>query len=162
MNISNDTAAINYIDYFTKQLPADLAAMAALRDELAVRQGALSAAQDTIALKEAAITALTDAKAQVDTMKTKASDTLAKAEAIKTTQDARQTALDVAEADFNAKFAAFDKASLVREKDVSTRETNAAAQDAKLKQQAEDLANGQAALDDRVKAFQAKVAALSA
>ena len=48
MQVSNDTPALNYVEYFTKQLPVDLANMAMLRDELAVRQGALSAAQDAI------------------------------------------------------------------------------------------------------------------
>ena len=41
-SISNDTSAnIDYVDYFVNQLPKNLAQMAALRDELAVRQGAL-------------------------------------------------------------------------------------------------------------------------
>ena len=46
MNISNDTPGTDYLTYFTTQMPKDLAAMAALRDELAVRQGALSADED--------------------------------------------------------------------------------------------------------------------
>jgi pyruvate dehydrogenase E1 component beta subunit len=40
---------MDYMDYFTNQLPKNLATMAALRDELAVRQGALSAAQEAVA-----------------------------------------------------------------------------------------------------------------
>ena len=35
MNVSNDSAATNYVDYFTKQLPIDLATLASLRDEIA-------------------------------------------------------------------------------------------------------------------------------
>ena len=54
MNISNDTPGTDYIKYFTEQLPKDLAQMAALRDELAIRQGALSAAEATVADREAA------------------------------------------------------------------------------------------------------------
>ena len=64
MQVSNDTPALNYVEYFTKQLPVDLATMAALRDELAIRQGALSAAQDAIADRAAATAEL--AKARTD------------------------------------------------------------------------------------------------
>ena len=42
-NISNDGGPIDYIAYFTKQLPQDLARMAELRDELEKRQGAMTA-----------------------------------------------------------------------------------------------------------------------
>ena len=63
-NVSNDTAAVNYVDYFTKQLPKDLAAMAVLRDELAQRQGAMSAVEDANKLKEQATAALETAKAE--------------------------------------------------------------------------------------------------
>ena len=55
MQVSNDTpAALNYVEYFTKQLPIDLAALAKLRDELAIRQGALTAPQDAMTDREAA------------------------------------------------------------------------------------------------------------
>ena len=36
MNVSNDTPSVNYVEYFSKQLPIDLAKMAVLRDELEV------------------------------------------------------------------------------------------------------------------------------
>jgi len=62
MNISGDTPGVNYIEYFTKQMPLDLAAMAALRDELAVRQGALSAAEAAVADRDAAAAELAAAK----------------------------------------------------------------------------------------------------
>ena len=48
MIVANDIPQMDYIDYFTRQLPLNLASMAALRDELVVRQGALSAAQDAL------------------------------------------------------------------------------------------------------------------
>lgn len=38
MNVSQDNAPMDYMDYFTNQLPKNLATMAALRDELAVRR----------------------------------------------------------------------------------------------------------------------------
>ena len=59
MNIINDTPGTDYLSYFTTQMPKDLAAMAALRDELAIRQGALSAAADTVKLKADAAAAPT-------------------------------------------------------------------------------------------------------
>jgi hypothetical protein len=46
MDISNGSGGIDsskFIDYFTKQLPLDLAQMATLRDELERRQGAMTA-----------------------------------------------------------------------------------------------------------------------
>jgi len=54
MNIANDSPSTDYITYFTQQLPKDLAAMAALRDELAKRQGALSAVEDANKMREEA------------------------------------------------------------------------------------------------------------
>jgi hypothetical protein len=162
MNISNDTPALNYVDYFTKQLPADLAAMATLRDELAIRQGALSAAKDTVALKEAAAKELNDAKAEAAALVAEAKDISAKAKVAKTVQDDRVKALDAIELALNTKIAAFEKSSATREISVSNREASATELEAKLKQQAIDLASSQAQLDARVKAFQDKVAALSA
>lgn len=69
MQISNDTAALNYVDYFTKQLPIDLATMAALRDELATRQGALSAAENAVADRAKAAEELAAARQQPQTRK---------------------------------------------------------------------------------------------
>lgn len=62
MNILNDAPSVNYVDYFTNQFPKDLAQMAALRDELAIRQGALSAAQDALVDREKARQELDAAK----------------------------------------------------------------------------------------------------
>ena len=53
---------MDYMDYFLNQLPKNLATMAALRDELAVRQGALSAAQDAVADRAKAAEELAAAK----------------------------------------------------------------------------------------------------
>jgi hypothetical protein len=68
MQVSNDTPALNYVEYFTKQLPVDLANMAMLRDELAVRQGALSAAQDAITDRAKAAEELATARDQAAAM----------------------------------------------------------------------------------------------
>jgi predicted nucleic acid-binding Zn-ribbon protein len=162
MNISNDTPAMNYVDYFTNKLPLDLANMASLRDELVIRQGALSAVQDTLDLKAAAAKALVDAQAQADAMLADAKKTLSEAKSFKSTQDARTKALDLAEATFNDKANAFTKSSAAKEAALLTREAAATKREAELTKQGEDLQNNQKSLDDRVKAFQAKVAALSA
>ena len=64
MNVSNDSPTVNYVDYFTKQFPKDLAEMATLRDELAKRQGALSAVEESLKDREAAKAELEKAKVQ--------------------------------------------------------------------------------------------------
>jgi hypothetical protein len=129
---------------------------------LAVRQGALSAAQDVVTLKAAAAKELTDAKDQADVLMVEAKDNLAKAKAAKAVQDDRVKTLNAIESGLNDKIAAFEKSSAAREASVSNREASATELEAKLKQQASNLASSQAALDARVKAFQDKVAALSA
>ena len=163
MDISNDSQqTVDPIEYLTKKFPADLKQYIAVRDELAVRQGALSAAQDAVTLKAAAAKELTEAKEQADVLVANAKDNAAKAKAAKAVQDNRVKTLDAAENALNDRIAAFEKSSATRETAVSNRESSATELEAKLKQQAIDLADSQAALDARVKAFQDKVAALSA
>ena len=51
MDLSNGSGGIDsskLVDYFTTQFLKDLGQMAALRDELAKRQGALTAVEDAI------------------------------------------------------------------------------------------------------------------
>jgi hypothetical protein len=52
--LTNDTAAFDPVEYYTKQLPLDLARLTALRDELAKRQGALTAVDEIHKDREAA------------------------------------------------------------------------------------------------------------
>jgi chromosome segregation ATPase len=163
MDISNDSQQeIDPIQYLTKKFPADLKQYIAVRDELAVRQGALSAAQDTVALKEAATKELTNAQAEAAELKAEAKDNLAKAKTAKAVQDTRTKTLDAAEVALNDKIAEFKKSVALREAAVSNREASASELEDKLKKQTSDLADSQAAHDARVKAFQDKVAALSA
>lgn len=162
MNISNDTPALNYVEYFTKQLPVDLATMAALRDELAIRQGALSAAQDAVADRAKAVTELTAAKEQSAAMLAAAKDKNDKAK-IKTDE------LDARELDLTNQIKAFETSSAERNAALTTRENTF---DTRERRQNENqtrldaleakLAEDQASLDARVKDFQAKVAALKA
>jgi hypothetical protein len=162
MNITNDGAQTDYITYFTKQLPQDLAAMAALRDELALRQGALSAVEDSTKLREEAARTLASTKDECAALKT---DTQAKnAEA-----NAKKTRQDIREADLNAREVAAAKAAEDTQASLTSQalmlgklETTLIAREGKLEEGLSVLAAGKADLDARVKLFQAKAAALTA
>ena len=161
-SVSNESPAVNYVDYFTKQFPKDLAQMAQLRDELAQRQGALTAVADANKLKEDAQAYSEGIKAAADSL---AEDTKAKnAEAANVLAAAKSQ-----QKDLDARSAAFEKDSVAREKAVSAREKFVADREELLNKKDADLQAKQAALqaaqealDARVKAFQAKVAALQA
>lgn len=162
MNISNDTPAVNFVDYFTKQFLTDLGNMANLRDELAKRQGALSAVEAALADREAAAAELAAAKAEAADIVELAKDKLAKAKAKDEAAASRETAVADAEK------ATADKARAV-EADLSGRlvacakvEAQQAAVAATLDARATQLDADEAALATRVKDFQSKVAALSA
>ena len=90
MNISNDSPATDYVQYFTKQLPKDLAQMAALRDELATRQGALSAAEAALADREKAKEELANAKLQAASILSDAAAKQDEAKLLKVDLDARE------------------------------------------------------------------------
>lgn len=170
MNISSDgTGGIDYVTYFTKQFPKDLAAMAALRDELEARQGAMTAVDDanqlrkdaedikakaiaeTTASRAAADQYLADAKAKNDTVNAKLSDL-----------DAREKELARAKSDYESNRAVDEKSLAERLKAAGAREAQLAAREAALSKAQDDLKAQQDSHDARVKAFQAKVAALSA
>lgn len=161
MNITNDGAQTDYITYFTKQLPQDLAAMAALRDELALRQGALSAVEDSAKLRAEAAALLAATKDECATLKT---DTQAKnAEA-----NAKKTRQDIREADLNAREIAATKAAEDTQASLTSQalmlgklEAALIAREGKLEEGLAALAAGKADLDARVKLFQAKAAALA-
>ena len=162
MNVSNDTPSMNYVEYFTKQLPVDLASMAALRDELAVRQGALSAAQDAVTDRATAAAELTAARSQ-------AADLVAVAKDREEKSKAKAAELTVRESAVTDSIKAFDAASAergtalgLREKASDTREARQQRIQADLDAKAAQLSADQAALDARVQAFQDKVAALKA
>lgn len=165
MNVFNDSPQIDYVDYFTNQLPKDLAAMAQLRDELARRQGALTAVDDANKLRTEAAAILADAKAQYADLTSKAKaeydSSIAKIKAA-------QSKLDSTLKELNAREKAFDDSYAVRVADLTRRETNVAALDKELadKQSRLDLLDAKltadrAALDARIKAFQDKVASLA-
>jgi hypothetical protein len=162
MNITNDGAQTDYITYFTKQLPQDLAAMAALRDELALRQGALSAVEDSAKLREEAARTLASTKDECATLKTDTQAKNAEANAKKTRQDIREADLDAREV--AATKAAEDTQASLTSQALMLGKLEAAliAREGKLEEGLAVLAAGKADLDARVKLFQAKAAALTA
>ena len=161
MNITNDGAQTDYITYFTKQLPQDLANMAALRDELALRQGALSAVEDSAKLRAEAAALLASTKDECATLKTDTQAKNAEANAKKTRQDIRETDLNAREA-AAAKSAEDTQASLTSQALMLGKlEAALIAREGKLEEGLVALAAGKADLDARVKLFQAKAAALA-
>jgi hypothetical protein len=162
MNISNDTPALNYVEYFTKQLPVDLATMAALRDELATRQGALSAAQNALVDREKAAQELATAKEQAAAMVAAAKDKNDKAAAKTEELTAREANLADQVKVFNESSVAREAALAVRESASDSRELQQRENQTRLDALEAKLIADQAALDSRVKDFQAKVAALKA
>ena len=162
MNVSNDTPSMNYVEYFTKQLPIDLASMAALRDELAVRQGALSAAQDAVTDRATAAAELTAARSQAADLVAVAKDREEKSKAKAAELTARESAVTDSIKAFDAASAERGTALGLREKASDTREARQQRIQADLDAKAAQLSADQAALDARVQAFQDKVAALKA
>ena len=162
MNITNDGAQTDYLTYFTKQLPQDLANMAALRDELALRQGALSAVEDSTKMREEAARTLASTKDECATLKTDTQAKNAEATAKKTRQDIRETDLNAREA-AATKSAEDTQASLTSQALMLGKlEAALIAREGKLEEGLVALAAGKADLDARVKLFQAKAAALTA
>jgi chromosome segregation ATPase len=162
MNVANDNPGINYVDYFTKQLPRDLAAMAQLRDELAIRQGALDAAAAAVDDRKAAAKELADAKTLLEEVRGKNADAAAKGQQLKTREEkfsqyetSTRASLDERERQIAAREAA-------REAALDAREKLAAEQDQRNQARERALTDEEAALASRVKAFQEKVAALRA
>ena len=171
MDISNGSGGIDsskFIDYFTKQLPLDLAQMATLRDELERRQGAMTAVDDANKAKLEADGILASAKAEAEDLVKQTSLQKQIADKLITDLNEQQKALDLKQINFdnqvdfqNAELVKRTKAankkdeSLVeREIVVKQKELDNLAKEAELKQY-------QVELDSRIKAFQDKVKLLS-
>ena len=157
MNISNDNPAVDYVQYFTKQFPQDLAKMAALRDELATRQGALNAAQDAIADREKAKEELANAKLQAAQILSDADKKNSEAKIKAADLDARDKLLSTNEA-------SFAKSVSVKEIEIAKAESAISSKNAELYALAEKLTaakskldSDRAALEARIKAFQDRV-----
>ena len=160
MDLSNGSGSIDsgkLIDYFTKQFLKDLGEMAVLRDELVKRQGALSAVDDANRLR-------TEAEAYAKTLKTEADDNLASAKTVNSKAKEAKKALDIREAELNARQGQYEKDVAALEKAITTHkqavaDAEIALQNTEkgLKQIQNKLTADQAALDARIAAFQAKI-----
>jgi len=169
MNVSQDNSPMDYLNYFTNQLPKDLAQLAALRDELVIRQGSLTAVEEAVTDRKQAAIELADARSASKDMLESARMAQADAERM-----ASQLKLD--RNMFNEAKAKSDAAAADRDALLSRREASWNANDARqaattasleirateLDARAAALANDTQALEARVKAFQEKVARLSA
>jgi hypothetical protein len=153
---------MDYMDYFTNQLPKNLATMAALRDELAIRQGALSAAQEAVADRAKAAEELAAARATAAELVAGAQDARAALIADQAALTADRAAFDAAKADSDADFAARMDLLSRQEASCNATELRQANMAASLDARDADLASATQALEARVKAFQEKVAGLSA
>lgn len=150
------------IEYITKEFPGEFKRLIEARDELAKRQGALSAVDKANKDREKAAATLADAEA-------KASAMLADAQAEALATQAKQADLDVKAATLAQSQKAFAAESAAKAQEMKNqaqqldvRERNVAAAQDECAMKLAALNADRAALDDRVKAFQAKVAALSA
>ena len=162
MNVSNDTPPMDYVNYFTKQLPIDLANMTSLRDELALRQGAISAVQDAANDRAAA-------KAELDAARVSAADLLANVDQQRKTVQAASDKLAADTAAFVSSRDEFFKYRDATEANIAKRIASAEARAAdlgalgsKLDARSAQLDKDTQALEARVKSFQEKGAGLSA
>jgi len=165
MQVFSDAGVIDsakFLDYITTQLSSDVATLVKTRDELAKRQGALTAVNEAVADRQAAAKELADAKEQakalLDDAKTKHSRSAAKVADLV----AREEKLSALEKSTTDALNAREKDIQNREQILATRESQVVAQAARNDERAAQLDAAEAALAARVKAFQDKVAALSA
>jgi hypothetical protein len=162
MNIVNEQPNVDYVTYFTQQLPKDLAAMAQLRDELAKRQGALSAVEKANKDREKAAKVLEAATAEAATIVADAQKVADASAAKKAELYVLETELVADRKSFVSEAAAKTSDLMNREQQVANREAAVAALQTEYATKLQALDADRAALNARVKAFQDKVAALSA
>lgn len=150
--VLNETPAFDPVDYYTKQLPLELARLTELRDELRTRQGALAAVEDAQKDREAAGMELATARSQAAEILADAKAAEGKVKARAAALDERDAASARAAAEADQALLARETAAASRERAVKLRETAAAAKD-------QSLAEAAAKLDAERDAFNAKVAA---
>ena len=159
--ISPPSVAADPGAFLVEHTPTYVANLVALRNELATRQGALSAAERTVALQREAELALdaardqaeqllTDANAKLSDAKKRGTDATAKARQL----DADRVALEQRESDVS-------KAMNTREAALIAKAEELNAKEVALQLKADTLADAQSELDQKVRALQAKVAALA-
>ena len=171
MDISNGSGGIDsgkFIDYFTKQLPLDLAQMATLRDELERRQGAMTAVDDANKAKLEADGILASAKAEAEDLVKQTNLQKQIADKLIADLNEQQKALDLKQISFDNQMD-FKNEDLVKrtkaanKKDEALVEREIAVKQKELDNLAKEaeLTQYQVELDSRIKAFQDKVKLLS-
>lgn len=159
-NGSMDSA--KFLEYIVNQFPGDLKSMVEARNELAKRQGAISAVDaansDRAAAKLLLDNATEEAKAMVANTKAKNAAATSKLQEL----DAREAVLNARSKDMDTELNARADVLSQREKRNATIEASLSALQLSLDERAMKIDSDRSALDARVKAFQDKVAALSA
>ena len=150
--ILNETPAFDPVEYYTKQLPLELARLTELRDELRKRQGALTAVEEAQKDREAAGMELATAKSQ-------AAEILANAKAADGKAKAKAAALDERDATSARAAAEANQALLERGTALASRERGVLLREAEAHVKEQSLADAAAKLDTERNAFNAKVAA---
>jgi hypothetical protein len=165
MDISSEHGGISsdkLIDYFTKHFLVDLKKMIETKEELAKRQGAIAAVEQTLVLKAEAEKVLADATAQAASMTEEAKTRNAKSKEREAAVEAREAAVTANEK-ISAKVVADIEADLAaRLKACASLEAAQAKLTDDLSARSAKLDSDSVALEARVKAFQEKVANLSA
>ena len=165
MNVFGDGGSMDsgkFLEYVATQLASDVATLVKTRDELAKRQGALTAVDEANKMKAKAQTALAKSQSQADAILADAKVEFDKALAAKAEQDERKVELDNRERAFNQQYSAQSAEMTQRLAELKTREQAVADMESLYSAQLADLQVERMALEARIKAFQEKVAALSA
>lgn len=162
MNVSNDTPAMNYVDYFTKQLPIDLANLAQIRDEIAKRQGAMTAVEEAVKTKAEADAYYLTTKESCDKLAAETKELNDKAKSKKKDLDDREKSVDAKEKAHAVAVEAHAKSSKVRDESLAAERAVLNEKADKVEKASRMLAEAEVSLNTRVKAFQDKVAQITA
>lgn len=162
MNISNDAPPVDHIAYITKQLPKDLVKLIEVRDELAKRQGAMAAVEAAIMQKAEADVYYANTKVAVDKLLVDTTEVNKLARDKKRKLDELDMALAKRESEIDSKHAKKAAELDAREKALAARTTKQDNQAVDLTAREEQLMCMRAEHEARVKAFQEKVAQITA
>jgi len=170
MDVQN-AAQVDYLAFFSTELPKQLAEMAALRDELQQRQGAMSAVVEANNLRQQAVDVLTKAQTDAATMKQDAERALSEAMAAKAQAEAdaagEKATLQSLLEEVNGKLRQLAEDKLAFDADTKKRKDAADKRDRELSARASELAAQQDAmaqdrtnLEMRIKKFSEAIGAL--
>jgi len=147
--------------FLIEQTPAYIKNLVALRDELALRQGALSAVENTANLQAEAQRVLDAAREEARTLLADAVAKLRDAKARDDELSAKAARLEADRATFEQQQITESRAAAERAMALLARETDAETREAALAADEAAVRAAQVELDEKVRAVQAKVAALA-